>query len=422
VQPAERDQVAAEVADAIRNQTSLLKKKYLVFGVMAASSIYCMGQKSDSVYSKRKVSRTEIQFIYSHYIQNGNHSAVTGGEGTEKLIVYSPNITFGRAADSTAGYSVNMGVDIITSASTDNIDFVVSSASRTDIHGYVNCSYSKRKKGTGLIWSISGAASIESDYLSAAPGFSLHHTSKDKSRQLSARLEVFFDDLRWGRFSSEKDLKLVYPQELRYREWFTEHSRQSFNLNLSWQRTINKRMLLAVFPGIIYQQGLLSTPFHRVYFTDGSEKVENLPRRRWKFPLGIQLNSFLGNKTFLRSYYRFYIDDFGVLANTIELDLPVKISPAFTLSPSFRIYTQRGSKFFKPYRQNLLQDRFYTSDHDLSSFQSYEPGLEMRFTGLQKKPASSFNNLGLRYSFYKRTDGLSAHTLTLLVDYFSKKK
>jgi hypothetical protein len=81
-----------------------------------------------------------------------------------------------------------------------------------------------------------------------------------------------------------------------------------------------------------------------------------------------------------------------------------------------------GSKSFKPCRQNLLQDHFYTSDYDLSSFQSFEPGLEMRFTGLQKKPASAFNNIGLRYSFYKRTDGLTAHTLTLLVDYFSRKK
>jgi len=401
---------------------NLLKKKYLVFGVMAASSLYCMGQRSDSVYTKRKVSRTEIQFIYSQYIQNGNHSAVTGGTGTEKLIVYSPNLTFGKRVDSAAGYSVNIGVDFITSASTDNIDHIVSSASRTDFHAYVNGAYSKRKKGTGLIWSITGAGSVESDYLSLAPGFSLRHSNKDNSREISAQLEVFFDDLRWGRFSDEHELKLIYPSELRYQEWFTEHNRQSFNLNLSWQRTINKRMLLAIFPGIIYQRGLLSTPFHRVYFTDGSVRVENLPMKRWKFPLGVQLNSFLVNKTFLRSYYRFYLDDFGVLANTIQLDLPVKISPAFTLSPSFRFNEQRGSKYFKPYKENQLQDNFYTSDYDLSTFQSYEPGLEMRFTGLQKNAKSSFNNWGLRYSLYMRSDGLTAHTLTMLVDFFSGKK
>jgi hypothetical protein len=143
-----------------------LKKKYIVFGLAAASSFYCMGQNADSVYAKRKVSKTEIQFVYSHYLQNGNHSAVTGGTGTEKLTVYSTDLTISNRADSAAGYSLNMGVDVISSASTDKIDFIVSSASRTDPHAYLNFTYTKKQKKTGLTWNFTGSASIESDYLS----------------------------------------------------------------------------------------------------------------------------------------------------------------------------------------------------------------------------------------------------------------
>ena len=399
-----------------------MKRKFIVFGLAMASSLYGIGQYSDSMYGRRKVSKTEIQFVYSHYLQNGNHSAVTGGLGTEKLTVYSSDLTIRKRADSAAGFSLNMGVDVISSASTDNIDFVMSSASRSDFHAYLNYSYNKRIKNTGLTWGASGAASLESDYLSFGPGISIQHMNKDRSRELSAELQVFFDDLRWGRLNGHRPLRLVYPMELRFKEWLPKHNRQSFNLHVEWQQTINKKMLLAVFPGLVYQQGLLSTPFHRVYFIDSSAKVENLPAKRWKFPLGIQLNTFLANRVFLRSYYRFYVDDFGVLAHTIELELPVKISPAFTLSPTFRFYTQRGADFFRPYHAHALSEKFYTSDYDLSSFNSYEPGLETRFTGLARKPGSTFNNCSLRYSFYYRTDGLKAHTITFLVDYFTRKK
>src|SRR5688500_10387342 len=118
-----------------------MKKKYIVFGIMAASSLYTFAQKSDSASRRKKISQTSIQLVYAHYLQNGNHSAVTGGEGTEKLTIYSPDITIRKQLDSSTSFSLNTGVDVISSASTDKIDFVVSSASRIDNHFYVNAEY-----------------------------------------------------------------------------------------------------------------------------------------------------------------------------------------------------------------------------------------------------------------------------------------
>jgi len=178
---------------------------------------------------------------------------------------------------------------------------------------------------------------------------------------------------------------------------------------------------MAIFSGLVYQGGLLSTSFHRVYFKDGTKRVENLPGSRWKFPLGIQLNSYLGNGAFLRNYYRFYMDGFGVLSNTFEMELPLKLSPSFTLSPSLRFYTQRGSRYFQRYGEHSPQKKFYTSDYDLSSFNSYEVGLETKLEGISKKPESLFNNFGVRYFFYLRSDGLKAHTITLLFDFFAPR-
>jgi len=394
-----------------------MKKKYIVFGAMAISSFYGFAQQPAN-YTKKKISKSTIQIVYSQYLQNGDHSAVTGGKGTEKLQVYSPGIIIKQQADSFNLYSVEAGIDVISSASKDNIDFVVSSASKVSNRGYLHIGYDRKLKRNNNI-TIGGAGyfSIESDYLSLGGKLSASYISADKSQEFSAELQGYFDDLRWGRLNGERPLKLVYPVELRNREWFTEYRRQSFNLNLSYQQTINERMIIAFFPGISYQYGLLSTPYHRAYFKDSTERVENVPDKRLKIPLGLQLNSFIGDRYILRLYYRFYKDDFGITAHTFNTEFAVKMRPNLTLTPFIRLYTQEAASFFKPYRQHDPQQQFYSSDYDLSKFNSYELGMEGRLAGIGKGEKNIYtNNMSLRYSFYHRSDGVHAHMITLLLE------
>ena len=396
-----------------------MKKKYLVLGLLAAS-LSASGQKaSDTTYKKQRVSKTDVQVLFSYYTQQGDHSAVTGGEGTEALQVYAPDITITYQRDSVNTFHINTGVDVITSASTDKIDFVVSSASRVDARTHLNIGYSRLLKRRGVRAGIETGFSIESDYFSVPVGISASHVNAGGTREISASLQAFFDDLRWGRldpdhFSPEK---LIYPYELRNKEWFDEYRRNSYNLDLSLYQVINERLQFALFPGLVYQKGLLSTPFHRVYFTDKSLQVERLPRERWKVPIGVQLNSFIGDRLILRSYYRFYRDNFGITAHTLQLETPVKITPRFTLSPLARFYTQKGARYFRPFMAHELGETYFTSDYDLSSFNSYKAGLGARYVFLKPFLGNySFNEIALRYAFYKRSDGLHAHMLTLLLE------
>ncbi len=68
-----------------------------------------------------------------------------------------------------------------------------------------------------------------------------------------------------------------------------------------------------------YQEGLLSTPYHRVYFTDGTLKVEKLPGTRAKLPIGLRASYFLGDRFIIRSFYRYYQDNWGMKAHTVSL-------------------------------------------------------------------------------------------------------
>ena len=400
-----------------------MKKKYLVFGIWAASSLYSFGQqKTDTAYQKKKLSKTDIQIVYSHYLQRGNHSAITGGIGTEKMTVFSPDLTIKKTIDSFSSYTVNTGVDIVSSASVDKIDFVMSSASRLDGHGYLNVNYRKKSRNNPYTFGGGVNFAVESDYLSAGFALSASHASKDQSREITADFEAFFDDLRWGHLNGVSPRILVYPEELRFNDWFRQKKRHSYNLSLGLHQTVNRKLFFALFPGISYQRGLLSTPFHRVYYKDSSVHVENLPANRLKVPIGIQVNAFIGGRTALRNFYRFYWDDWGIIANSLQLELPVKISPSWTIAPLLRLYAQTAAKYFKPYRIHEAGEKYYTSDYDLSQFQSFELGLETRLTPLGNRSPYPVNKFGFRYSFYKRSDGLFAHMLTFLLDFPHKPR
>ena len=84
---------------------------------------------------------------------------------------------------------------------------------------------------------------------------------------------------------------------------------------------------------LVYQQGYLGLPFHRVYFADNSVHVENLPSTRLKIPLGIRANYFIGDKFILRTWYRNYHDDWGINSNTVQVETVVKLTPFFSVTP-----------------------------------------------------------------------------------------
>ncbi len=396
-----------------------MKKRYVVIGLLASSLAF--GQKgADSVYLKKKLHRTDVRALFSYYTQDNNHSAVTGGVGTEDLQVYVQDYSFTWTRDSIQDVSLEFGVDVISSASTDNIDDVVSSASRKDFRAHATLGYNRNLKN-GWNVGVNSGISGESDYLSIGAGASFGKQSEDQSKEWSLALQTFFDDLRW--LNSGKPRILIYPDELRGQEWFSIYRRNSYNLSFSFYQTLNRRMAFGIYPGISYQHGLLSTPFHRVYFTDSSLKVENLPQQRLKIPIGAQLNMFLGKMWVIRTYYRFYWDDFGIIAHTVEVETPMKVSREFTLSPFIRMYTQKGANFFKPYvLHNPLQE-FYTSDYDLSNFNSYKTGLSVRFTPLGGDYHRwSFNEIELRYAWYKRSDGLLAHTISAFINLTTERE
>ncbi len=416
----------AEAADATD-----MRKKFILAGLLSmymfhvnASQYKDSHIQKDTLTRKTVLKKTDIELVYSHYAQNGSNSAVTGGIGTEKLTVYAPGFNLKQSRGKRI-LSIKAGSDIISSASTDKIDFARSSASMLDARTYANLQITQLFPNKKISLSAGSGFSIESDYFSLPLSAAIIKTSKDKMRTFGADLQVFLDDLRWGRLNPGyySPQYLIYPEELRYQDWFKTKKRQSYNLKLSFTGVINKRNIIGVFPEFSFQYGLLSTPFHRVYFKDSAVAVERLPGSRVKFGLGLKLNSFCGSRLILRNSMSLYTDDFGILSLALENETAIKLSDKLSLTPFFRIYSQRGSMYFAPYRVHEKNEEFYTSDYDLSDLYTIKPGLGLRFQPLKNIGKHFYwQEFNLRYSYYSRSNGLYAHMLTMVIAFSHQKK
>lgn len=370
----------------------------------------------DTSYKSRRLKVEEINLVSGYYQQNGNHSAVTGGIGTEKLndLSNTIDIKLVRKDKHHREHTLTgeIGIDHYTSASSDKIDpNTISSPSYSDTRIYPSVSYNiKGLKG----FSYGGGLSFSSefDYRSNGASFQFAKASKNNNTEFNLKLQGYWDT--W---------KVIYPVELRPPGYGTggEHERNvasaprnSYSASLAFSRVLNQKMQFALLLDLVTQSGHLETSYQRVYFTDNSARPEILPDSRFKIPIGARLNWFLTDKVLLRSFYRYYTDNWGLKAHTIELELPVKITPFFSISPFYRFYTQNAADYFAAYKEHNPTDQFYTSDYDLSKFTSNYIGANFRFVPVKGVfKISKWNTLELRYAHYNRNEGLNSNMITI---------
>jgi len=285
------------------------------------------------------------------------------------------------------------------------------------------------------------AVSNEYDYSSFGFGGSYSKLFNEKNTEISMNANVFLD--KWN---------ALYPVELRsfgeggngirdalfssntitgnpeYNPSFTEfdnETRQSYSLGFGFSQILSKRLQGSLALDFVQQQGLLSTPYQRVYFNDIEASyienfhlangVEKLPDTRFKLAAGGRLNYYVNERVNIRTYYRYYFDDWGIHSHTASIELPIKISDKFTIYPSYRFYNQSAADYFAAYNQHLPSEEFYTSDYDLSEFYSNQYGLGISYTDIFTKAhiwKLVIKSIDLQYNYYERDTGFKASIIT----------
>lgn len=392
--------------------------------------------------TKPELKQIEIDLLGSYYNQDGNNSPVTGGRGTENLHDITNNIIISIPYGKNV-YSINIGQDFITSASTDNMDTDVSSDSKKDVrtHGDIGVTRKITKRKS---YHVGAGFSSEYDVTSFSLNGGVALESKNRNSSLDVNAKVYSDfwllyqpiEFRTGVDSTVLANFSGEDYHDNYGSSSGNDNRTSYNFSMSFAQILTKKLQVSFTTDFVYQTGLLHTPFHRVYFNDGIDvsnlneievirsdklrKRELLPDTRMKIPLGFRLHYYLSSTFVFRGFYRYYYDDFGVVGNTFEVELPIRFSKAISFYPFYRYHTQTASDYFAPFGIHDIADQFYTSDYDLSAFNSNHFGIGFKYAPLfgigrnekSKKATIKVKSLNLRYANYSRSNQLNANLLS----------
>jgi hypothetical protein len=406
--------------------------------------------RDTSGYKSKPLKLDEVNIISSYYDQSADKSAVSGGNpgptgignvtdlsnGIDiKFVGWDPK---GRKNSLTGG----IGMDNHTAASQAYVDSSGHGKNNGNrIYPTLDWTIENEKRGTSF--GIGAYYSAEHNYYHSI-GLNTSYSAKTKNNgEFSVKLSGYFDRIKMILPSELIPVdsiqvpsgatadSIVYvttasgrTEALSYSTGqvvskgqkvnIPSSSRDSYSAAFAFTQVINSRMDGAILLDLAYQTGYLGLPFHRVYFADSSRAVvERLPAQRFKVPIGFRLNYFLGDNVILRAYYRFYMDTWGIKSHTASLEVPVKITPFFSVSPFYRYYIQSAANYFAAYKVHTAADEYYTSNYALSSFSGQFYGIGFRIAPPKGILIKNFNTLEIRYGHYTETTNLASNVISL---------
>ncbi|HEY4062947.1 MAG TPA: DUF3570 domain-containing protein [Puia sp.] len=370
-----------------------------------------------ATYKPKKLKLDEVNLVSSYYTQTGDHSAIRGGIGSEKVTDLANGLEFKfigfdakqRKNTLTAG----IGVDHHTAASQAWISKTGASRRTDGLRLYPSLDWTRENEKKGTSFSLGAYYSNEFNYHSL--GLNIGITQKTHNNgEFGFKASAYFDQVKLilpSEFEPAGAYGVGNNGEERHPDYGSS-SRQTYTGSFSFSQVINTRLQGTVLLDLVEQNGYLGLPFHRVYFTDGTDSIEKLPSNRFKLPLGLRLNYFLGDRFILRSYYRYYTDSWGLHSHTAGLEVPVKITPFFSISPFYRYYTQTAVKYFAPYEQHTKTDGHFTSNYSLSAFSSSFFGTGLRIAP-PKGILGGLSTMEIRYGHYTQTTDLVSDIISL---------
>ncbi|BDD11484.1 hypothetical protein FUAX_39160 (plasmid) [Fulvitalea axinellae] len=343
-----------------------------------------------------------------------------------------------------------------------------SGASGSDAWKGLSVDYSHSSDDRNRVWNINGSVSGEYDYTSFGLGGGYLMLFNRKNTEVGVNASVFmdtwspmyptelksFDEVEGNLNSGFFNNVAILDQNGKATEklgttWspvqgfglIDDKGRNTYSFSISFSQILSVNAQFSVFMDLVWQNGWLANPMQRVYFADRpnyyignasaipnytsptnkevfqlADDIERLPDKRFKVPVGARFNYFINEILTLRTYYRYYYDDWGVNSNTVSIETPIKVSSRFTLYPSFRYYTQTEADYFAPFEAHLSSSDYYTSDYDLSDFSSSQYGFGISYTDIFTKFRISrfgMKSVDLKYNYYKRSTGLSANYVGL---------
>ena len=454
---------------------------------------YSQEADTTNVYKKRVLESIEIDLLASFYTQDGNNASVTGGIGTEKLINGAPSFVVSIPLNDDDVLTIDAGISAYSSASSSNLNPFntgdddddddeaptnpanvagspwVESSGASKVDGLVSASvnYSHSSDNRNNIYDVNASFSHEYDYMSIGFGGGFAKLFNEKNTEIGIKGNIYLDkwdpvypteiksyikadgNLNSGFFTgiSIYDQSGITTDKIGINNWsptnnklVDDEKRNSYSLSFSLSQILSENAQFSLFFDVVMQEGWLSNPMQRVYFSDKDnyyignpasipnysspentdvfqlgDDIERLPSTRLKLPIGARFHYYINEFLVVRTYYRYYSDDWGVNSHTASIEIPIKIGDKFTLYPSYRYYTQTAADYFAPFDQHLSTEEFYTSDYDLSEFSANQYSFGFAYTDIFTERhiwRFGLKSIDINYSYYARNIDFKAHVIT----------
>jgi len=303
----------------------------------------------------------QSNFAYAHYEESGNRM---------KADVY--NLSASAPVGKAMTVSLGLIRDVLSGASPmfnrrnaqGKVQQVLSGASITEQRDVVNTGLSYAFKDITV--GISGGVSGEHDYLSRYISSQMSWEFNKKLTTLNFSISAAFDD--------------VFPTGYNYRR-----SKNSQQYLIGVTQILDKNSLLQANMTFTSTHGFLSDPYKSVYVAPkagamfGSILNDSRPTHKfqWAWLLRYVRSFKKFNQAALHADYRFYVDDWGVQAHTVELSWQQPIVDDWQIAPRFRYYTQNQANFYQAIFNSNYTGNIHSSDYRLAGFGTLGGGVKL---------------------------------------------
>ncbi len=249
--------------------------------------------------------------------------------GSERLTVFEPQAEFVFSQGDRITHRLWMPVDVVTNASPDAID-VMSQASRHVEGGSIDWTTTYRANQE-LELSIRNGVHLENPFRSWASGMGVRRSFADEATVVAGSVLEVFD---WfDRFQITGN-----------RTGHTDRNGTTGAIALT--QVLTPTTVANVNYGITVLEGTLGNTWNSVPLSTGERGPELLPERRVRHAVVGRAAQWLPWDGALRLYYRFYGDDWGIVAHSFEVQLLQRLTPELYVGGLYRIHTQTGAYFF----------------------------------------------------------------------------
>jgi hypothetical protein len=289
------------------------------------------------------------------------------GPGDERATILEPQLEVEADQGKRLSHRFIVPIDVVTSASADALDRhrhppdAISSASRVNFAGTFDWNATYHVNAATDVAARSGIH-LEEPFRSWHAGFGASHSLADGDAVISANVLEVFD------WFDHFDIK-------GFRGGRTD--RLSSTATLGFTKILTTTTLANLNYGLTLQTGELGNTWNVVPLSTVKLGPEVLPKERIRHALVARVSQFLPWNGALHVYYRFYDDDWGLAAHSVEAQLLQRLLPILYVGATYRFHHQAGASFFTTLAPP--DSGYRTADSDLAPLDAQTFGGKLVF-------------------------------------------